>query len=69
MTNNKFQEDEISKDTISQEEHNVVKSLEKEIGRSIPEIKRIDYHNFGFVVQERHIVGLSLFSCGLNVIP
>ncbi|GAG79816.1 unnamed protein product [marine sediment metagenome] len=54
---------------ISEEERKFLNYLEKLIGLSIPEVSELQSYTFGFTAKDNHVEGLSLFSCGLTIIP
>ena len=58
-----------AKMTISEKEQEAIKSLENELGESIPEISELERYRLGYYVQDNTITGLSLFSCGLSTLP
>jgi len=54
---------------ISEEERKFLNYLEKLIGLPIPEVSDLQSYTFGYTVTNNHVDGLSLFSCGLTIIP
>ena len=55
--------------TISENELEALEILKKQIGESISEISQLERYSLGYYVEEGHITGLNLFSCGLSIIP
>ena len=54
---------------ISEKEREALEILENQIGESISEIPKLERYSFGYYIQDQHITGLSLYSCGLFTIP
>ena len=54
---------------ISEEEQKFLIYLEKLIGLSITEVSDLQSYTFGYTIENNHVDGLSLFSCGLTIIP
>ena len=54
---------------ISEEEQKFLNYLEKIIGLSIPEVSDLQSYTYGYTTDNNHVNGLSLFSCGLTIIP
>ena len=54
---------------LVKEERKFLNYLEKLIGLSIPEVSNLQSYTFGYTVRDDHVEGLSLFSCGLTIIP
>ena len=54
---------------IPEVEQKYLKSLGKLIGEPIPEVSDLQSYTFGYTVEDNHIVGLGLFSCGLKSLP
>ncbi|MFW9820961.1 MAG: hypothetical protein ACFFE5_15245, partial [Candidatus Thorarchaeota archaeon] len=54
---------------ISEEEQKFLNYLEKLIGLTIPEVSDLQSYTFGYTIENNHVSGLSLFSCGLTLIP
>ena len=54
---------------LVEEEQKFLNYLEKLIGLSITEVPDLQSYTFGYTVRDNHIEGLSLFSCGLIIIP
>jgi len=54
---------------ISDKEQEALEIMEDQIGELIPEIFKLERYSFGYYVQDQHITGLSLYSCGLKTIP
>ena len=55
--------------TISEKEVEALEKLKELIGVSIYEISQLERYSIGYYVEEGHVTGLNLFSCGLSRIP
>ncbi|MFX1599214.1 MAG: leucine-rich repeat domain-containing protein [Promethearchaeota archaeon] len=55
--------------TISENELEALEIFKKTIGESILEFPQLERYSLGYSVEEEHVTGLSLFSCGLQTIP
>ena len=49
---------------LPEEELKFIKLIEDNIQTEIPLVSELDSYNLGYTVEENHIDGLGLFSCG-----
>jgi hypothetical protein len=54
---------------ISPEQTQIVKELEQHVGKSIPNVKEIEWNTVGMKVEGNIIIGLGLYNCGLTTLP
>jgi hypothetical protein len=54
---------------LPEEEQKFLEYLEKLIEEPIPEVPELQSYTFGYTIKDNHVEGLSLFSCGLTIIP
>ncbi|TFF89526.1 MAG: TIR domain-containing protein, partial [Promethearchaeota archaeon] len=47
----------------------IIENLEVSIGKSLPEVKRINYDTLGVKYDGNKLIGLGLYACGLTTLP
>ncbi|TFF88718.1 MAG: toll/interleukin-1 receptor domain-containing protein, partial [Promethearchaeota archaeon] len=55
--------------SIFQTTKNIIKDLEESIGKSLPEVEKIDYATVGVKFDGDKVIGLGLYKCGLKTLP
>lgn len=57
------------KEKLSKKEKDIINILEIKIGKKLPLLSTLTYNSIGFTIQNRNIVGLSLFKMELEEFP